>query len=229
MRASEFERPLAYYRRQIASFMHQSSSGKGIVMKTPNARFLGFAAISVAACIASMPAKASLVDEGITYSLTETVVNSTTDQFTLDITGINGTSDTKGGRYGVQSLAFTLPTGYVSATLPGFTTFAGGLNSSGCNGKGNFFCFNNNMTPTTVLPANSTVDYVFNVTAAAGSFPYTPDFKIYWVGTKTGTYDLVSLPLAPTAVPLPAAAWLLLSGIAGIGAMARRRRLPTAA
>jgi hypothetical protein len=209
----------------------QQSSGEGIVMKSPNSRFLGFATISVAACIASMPAKASLVADGVTYSLTETTLTSTTDQFTLGITGINGGSDTEKGRYGVQSFAFTTPTNFVSATAPsGFTYLTGGLNSTGCDGSGGFFCFKANTTPVApALPAGSTLSYVFTVTtSAAGSFPYVPDFKINWVGTKNN-YDLVSKPITPTAVPLPAAAWLLLSGIAGMGAMARRRRLTTAA
>jgi len=202
-------------------------------MKPPNSRFLGFAAMSVAACIASMPAKASLVADGVTYSLTETVLSSTTDQFTLDITGINGTSDTEKGRYGVQSFAFTQPAGFVSATPPGgFTASLGGLASGGCNTHGNFFCFTNNTTPPApALPADSMLSYVFTVTlAAGGSFSgYVPDFKINWAGSFTnpagGGYDHVSLPITPTAVPLPAAAWLLLSGLAGMGAMARGRVL----
>jgi hypothetical protein len=212
--------------------MQQTSSGEGIVMKTPNARFLGFAAMSVAACIASMPAKASLVADGITYTLTETSLTATMDQFTLGITGINGASDTEGGRYGVQAFAFTQPTNFVLATAPtGFKESLGGLNSSGCNTTGNFYCFTALATPTApALPADSSLQYVFTVTtSAAGSFSgYVPDLKINWVGTNNN-YDLVSQPITPTAVPLPAAAWLLLSGIAGMGAMARRRRLTTAA
>jgi hypothetical protein len=163
---------------------------------------------------------------GVTYSLTETSLTSTTDQFKLDITGINGASDTEKGRYGVQSFAFNPSTNFVSALAPtGFTYMAGGLDSSGCNGKGSFFCFKANTTPSgPALPAGSSLDYVFTVTtSAAGSFSgYQPGFKINLVGTKNN-YDLVSKPITPTAVPLPAAAWLLLSGLA---AMARLRRRP---
>ena len=209
-------------------------------MKSLNSRFLGFAAMSVAACIASMPAKASLVADGVTYSLTETTTaNPSTDQFTLGISGINGSSDTEKGRYGVEALAFTTPTNFSFATFvsttstnpTGYSSMVGGLNSMGCDGSGGFFCFKANATPVApALPAGSSLSYVFTVTtSAAGSFSgYVPDLKINWVGTNNN-YDLVSQPITPTAVPLPAAAWLLLSGIAGMGAMARRRRLTTAA
>ena len=76
-------------------------------------RYLCPAAMAFAFGIAASPVYAdTLTADGITYSLTDSVVNSTTNQFTLTITGINGSSDTEGGRYGVQSFAFNKPANF---------------------------------------------------------------------------------------------------------------------
>ena len=122
-------------------------------------RHLGavFLAIGV---IAAAPAHASLVADGITYTLTETsTADPLTDHFVLSITGINGPADTEGGRSGVNAIAFNDAANMTGATAPaGFVFVDGGLNSTGCNGSGNFFCFDNTSippTPGSPLPVDS--------------------------------------------------------------------------
>ena len=182
---------------------------------------------AIAIC-AGTPAHASLVADGLTYSLFETILTPTEDQFTLEITGINGPSDTEGGRFGVGSLAFNEPKqgSVLSGTMTGFTFMTGGLNAMGCDGKGNFFCFKANAAPTApALAANSELQFSFDVTVAqSGDFAgYNPDFKIQWLGSKSGKYDLVSQTLTPTPVPLPAALPLFLGGLAGLSFVRRRK------
>lgn len=179
------------------------------------------------------PARAGMLTaDGITYSLDETPLTSTQAQFTLDITGINAASDTEGGRYGVNSIAFTEspPGSVLSGSLSAFAFMTGGLNAMGCDGSGNFFCFKANIKPSApVLPANSSLQFTFDLTfaTAAELNNFDPSFKIEWIGTKSSGnksgYDLVSQPLTPSVVPLPATLPLLLSGIAGLGWMRRRR------
>ena len=188
----------------------------------------------------------SLTDQGITYTLLESTVSGTNgleDQFTLEITGINGPTDPLGGRYGVGAFALGQPTAKGAASgggLSGFTFMMGGLSSMGCDGSGNFYCFKANTQPTgPALGSDSTLTFIFDVTAKSASdwVGYDPDFKIQWIGTQTGKngnsgYDLVSQTLTPTVVPLPSSLALLLAGLAALGLVstqARRLAVATAA
>lgn len=129
-----------------------------------NSKSLSIAAVLGAVALsATTPARALTVD-GITYTLLESALSPTEDQFTLDITGINGATDTELGRYGVNSIAFNEPTGLVTGSLPGFAYMTGGLNSMGCDGTGAFFCFKANTAPRApALPANSSLQFTFDL------------------------------------------------------------------
>jgi hypothetical protein len=179
----------------------------------------------------SSPAGA-LTAFGITYTLQNTSpLNATTASFDLHISGINGPSDTEGGRSAVHAFAFTTDGINFSSAAPpaGFNFVAGGLNSGGCDGSGGFFCFTTPSLPPSspALAANSTLDFLFSVTVSSGTLAtWTPDFKIDWVGSKNN-YDLVSLPIAITPVPAPivgAGMPGLVIACGGLLALARRRR-----
>jgi hypothetical protein len=190
-------------------FYSQLKEGSVPMLKLKTFPILAGATALGALALAATPAPASLMADGITYTLFETTTaNPLVDNFDLHITGINGASDTELGRSGVNGIAFgTSSINFASATAPaGFTFELGGLNSSGCNGSGAFFCFAANTTPPTspALTANSTLDFDFSVTVSSGTFSgFADSFKIDWIGNKNN-YDLVSLPLPATpAVPAP--------------------------
>ena len=137
---------------------------------------------------------------GLEYTLTGqyTDASHSTATFNLSITGINGANDTEGGRYGLNAFAFSLPQGFSTASAPGFTLEVGGRNSSGCNGAGNFFCFNANAPkPSTTLAANSSLEFEFSVALLAGyNFDnYDSHFKVDWLGSLNN-YNLISQQLS---------------------------------
>jgi hypothetical protein len=211
---------------------------------------VAIAASAICLAAATTPGEAStLVADGVTYSLTGVAITATHDQFTLNISGINGASDTEKFRIGVHAFAFNPPANFSNATASGFTFNTGGLNSGGCSGSGNFFCFDRPKPSGSALSPNSTLSLVFDVFLTSGTFAnWKPDFKIDWTGTPIvknngklmdRPYDLVSLELDPSfppreidppaATPLPGALPLFAGGLAAFGLFMRRRKQKLAA
>lgn len=165
------------------------------------AKVLSLAAV-VAGCMVVLPAYASLQADGLTYTLTAFATpNPHVDNLTLTISGINGSSDTEGGRYGVVAFAFNNPTGFAEITgaPSGFTIVPGGLSSGGgggCDGHGNFTCFQSTLPISqSSLAADSSLSFNFTVhlddysaAAAAAATDYQDDFKISWDGSKSKNY-----------------------------------------
>jgi hypothetical protein len=205
-----------------SDLLHRLPKGGTVMHKI----LYALSAASLVALATPATAASTLVADGITYTLTlNSVTNSgLTGNFTLAISGINTASDTEGGRSGINAFAFTDPTvGTITGgTSAGFTFMTGGLNSSGCDGSGGFFCFTNSGY---VLPSGSSTSLNFSITSnTTGSFAtWTPDFKIDWTGSKKN-YDLVSLPIPVNGVPEPASWALMMIGFGAIGWTVRRRR-----
>lgn len=149
----------------------------------------------VAFLMGSAAANAVLVSQGVTYDLQViSGLNTSTANFNLRISGINGAADTEQGRYGVDDFAFSLPSNFFSATAAGFVTQPGGLNSSGCNGSGAFFCFNGTAPSGPALAADSVINIPFSIALSSGNFlSWDAHLKIDWEGSRrNNNYDNVS-------------------------------------
>jgi hypothetical protein len=121
-------------------------------------------------------------------------------------------SITIGGRTGINAISFNtiagpgnpasgtmLETIINGTTLTGantsFAFHASGLNSSGCDGSGAFFCFDNTLIPPTPASPLITgeVTLVFDATLISGSWTgYGTALKIDWVGPNQNNCSLVS-------------------------------------
>jgi len=155
--------------------------------------------------------------EGLTYTLTG---DTATGGFNLFIEGINVAGvDTRGGRTFLEDLSFNPPTGYTGASLGGIAAIDGGLNAGGCNGTGNFFCFDG----VHQAVSGSTMSLDFTITAS--SFEgYVPHLKVDWNGSENN-YSLVSANMVGAVpVPEPETYAMLLAGLGAMGFLARRRQ-----
>jgi len=158
---------------------------------------------------------ASGATEGLTYTLTGDLA---TGSFNLTIEGINVAGvDTRGGRTFLEDLSFNPPTGYTGASLGGLAAIDGGLNSSGCNGTGNFFCFDG--VHEAVNGSTMSLDFTITASSFEG---YVPHLKVDWNGSENN-YNLVSTNMV-AAVPEPETYAMFLAGLGAMGFVARRRQ-----
>ena len=153
--------------------------------------------------------------EGLTYTLTGDLA---TGSFNLSVEGINVAGvDTRGGRTFLEDLSFNPPTGYTGASLGGLAAIDGGLNSSGCNGTGNFFCFDG--VHEAVNGSTMSLDFTITASSFEG---YVPHLKVDWNGSENN-YNLVSTNMV-AAVPEPETYAMFLAGLGAMGFVARRRQ-----
>jgi PEP-CTERM motif len=189
-------------------------------------------AATTALAFATPVSAAVLIADGITYDLTlDSITNGgLTGNFTLDISGINTASDTEGGRTGINAFALNDPSigTAIDGSASGFVFTSGGLNANGCDGSGNFFCFDNpSIPPIPGALLGDSLTLMFSVTSdTVGSWDAydNPDFKIDWVGSQNN-YDLVSLGIPVNgAIPEPATWAMMIIGFGAAGYSIRRRR-----
>jgi len=171
-----------------------------------------------------------------TYTLTFQNVNfSSTDlgggelQLTI-ANALNATGNWSGIQY-LEAFAIQVDGTYTNASLAGWNTVLGGLNANGCNGKGNFVCFNTN--PAYALSNNIVFDIYF--TGGTPDFN-SPTLKVdFWIRDpqRKATGDLLSqelnVPVNPPqppefVTPLPAALPLFATGLGALGLLGWRRK-----
>jgi hypothetical protein len=94
-----------------------------------------------------------------------------------------------------------------------------------CSATGSFPTPNPTFTVSTGVHYTELVElffYVVNQTTLSGTID--PDIT-FAPGFDSSGYSLIYSSNAPSEVPLPAAAWLILSGLGGMSLLARRRKM----
>jgi hypothetical protein len=132
-------------------------------------------------------------------------------QAALPIAGLDLVANDINGQNWSGTLGYTIDTSGTGANNPLNGTMNGGSMDSIYFGG----AINSALGFFNGVPNGRTADTITQYQNATGAG--------FWFLSSSG--DLTwNVPLASAAVPLPAAAWLMLSGLAGLGAISRRRR-----
>ena len=207
---------------------------------------VSFWGVVVAVAIAAPVAEATTVTYYLDQSNADTVYPDGTNYARVDISdpGSDIVFDvsvipgafTAGTNFGFQTFGFNLAPGAPTLLATNFLLPTGWGASAGTqqDGFGNFDWVLSGTGGTRQSPLSFTITGVTGDLLASyfdlssnNSGQGNQYFAGHIAGFETQVSDLTSAFFgggSSTVVPLPAAAWLLLSGVAGLGALARRRR-----
>lgn len=184
---------------------------------------------------------------GVSYTLTSTFspISTSGGQSTfavtlaIDTSGYNGNGQISSGGYldAVALLNFANQTSITlnnvngSTSMAGlFTQTAGGLNSSGCDGSGNFVCWeltNPTSSGTLFAVPDGTYDFTFYVTVNGTTLNSNSDIKAFFTDNSGANGGLTSMAITvqpqTSPVPEPTSMMLLGSGLLGMAGYVRRK------
>jgi hypothetical protein len=174
---------------------------------------------------------------GLTYAVGSSSGGNTTYQIflTADTSGLTDLTGT--APYYIDAVAVQVFGGLkdvVSASLesaPGalgdWTLNAGGTNSGGCDGKGNFECAGaNSMGAFNTVPTNTLLTWVFDITLPTGDLQTDAEIKAVYensTGKFAGVQLSAPITLTPRTAPEPAT-WELMLVLVGAGVLVARKR-----